>query len=478
MIGSREELAERATRGLEQLEELHRPWIDNVRIRCDCGAELTRIPEVGDAWLDAGIVPFSTLGWENPQWIAGATRPAPAGLSGADLPDHAYWEQWFPGGLGLGDARADPPLVLLAVVHVGDARRHARPTGRCWPTRSCSTRPAARCTAPGATRSRPDEALEPMGADVMRWCTASGAEPEHPLRLRPGARREAAAADSLELRLVPRHLREHRGLPARPLRDLRRGRAASNCGRSTAGCSRGRSELVEDATAGYERFWTPQVTRAFEDFVEDLSNWYIRRSRRRFYSYDEAAFRTLWYALVQAAARGRPRDAVPGGGALARARSRGGGDAAVGLPRRLAGGGAGLRDEELLAEIDEVRAVVELGRQVRSEENVKNRQPLRRAFVFGAGGARRHAEEIAEELRVKEVAFEPGRGEDVLFKPNLPLLGPRLGKELPKVREALAEGRVEELPDGRLRVAGHELSPDGGARRAGAASRARRPRAR
>src|SRR5204862_270441 len=65
VIGSRAELDERAVSGLDELEELHRPWIDEVTIRCeDCGAEVTRIEEVGDAWLDAGIVHFSTLGWQ------------------------------------------------------------------------------------------------------------------------------------------------------------------------------------------------------------------------------------------------------------------------------------------------------------------------------------------------------------------------------------------------------------------------------
>ena len=59
MIGSRAELEERATGGLEQLQELHRPWIDEVPIRCEsCNEEVRRIPEVGDAWLDAGIVPL------------------------------------------------------------------------------------------------------------------------------------------------------------------------------------------------------------------------------------------------------------------------------------------------------------------------------------------------------------------------------------------------------------------------------------
>ena len=64
VIGSKAELEERALRGLDQLEELRRPWIDEVPIACEqCGEEVRRIPEVGDVWLDAGIVPFSTLGW-------------------------------------------------------------------------------------------------------------------------------------------------------------------------------------------------------------------------------------------------------------------------------------------------------------------------------------------------------------------------------------------------------------------------------
>ena len=68
VIGSKAELEERATSGLDQLEELHRPWVDNVPIRCEaCGEEVNRVPEVGDVWLDAGIVPFSTLGSAEPR---------------------------------------------------------------------------------------------------------------------------------------------------------------------------------------------------------------------------------------------------------------------------------------------------------------------------------------------------------------------------------------------------------------------------
>ena len=98
VIGSRAELEARALSGLDQLEELHRPWIDAVRIRCEaCEREVERILEVGDAWLDAGIVHFSTLGWHNHEWREhGYATGASAGLSGADLPDHAYWEKWYP----------------------------------------------------------------------------------------------------------------------------------------------------------------------------------------------------------------------------------------------------------------------------------------------------------------------------------------------------------------------------------------------
>ncbi|MEP6892508.1 MAG: class I tRNA ligase family protein, partial [Gaiellaceae bacterium] len=98
VIGSRAELERRAVGGLDQLEELRRPWIDDVPITCaECGEAVQRIPEVGDVWLDAGIVPFSTLGWQNDERVKeGYGTGAARELTTADLPDHAYWESWFP----------------------------------------------------------------------------------------------------------------------------------------------------------------------------------------------------------------------------------------------------------------------------------------------------------------------------------------------------------------------------------------------
>jgi isoleucyl-tRNA synthetase len=221
-------------------------------------------------------------------------------------------------------------------------------------------------------------------------------------------------------------------------------------------------QLIGEAEAAYEAYLTVDVIKAFQRFLDDLSNWYIRRSRRRFYSFDEPAFRTLWTALVQAlrvmapvlpfltehlwqALVAQRCDDAPTSVHLA------------GWPRP-----AELlpRERVLLEEMAAVREVVQLGRRARGEANLKLRQPLRRLYVRGAQAAASHGDEIAEELRVKEVAFSGGPTATVRLLPNLPLLGPRLGRRLRAVREALERDDVEPLEDGTLRVAGEILQPD------------------
>ena len=153
VVGSKAELAELATAGLDRLEELHRPWVDEVTIRCEaCGnEEVRRIPEVGDVWLDAGIVPFSTLGWENAEWIEnGYATGASAGLSGADLPDHAYWETWFPAHW-VSEMREQIRLWFYSQLFMSVALGAGRRSARCSATRRCSTSAARRCTARGGT---------------------------------------------------------------------------------------------------------------------------------------------------------------------------------------------------------------------------------------------------------------------------------------------------------------------------------------
>jgi isoleucyl-tRNA synthetase len=121
---------------------------------------------------------------------------------------------------------------------------------------------------------------------------------------------------------------------------------------------------------------------------------------------------------------------------------------------------AGEADETLLREVADTRRVVELGRQARSQSGIQLRQPLRRLVVEGADLAGEHVAEVREELRVKDVELAPVDATELRVKPNLPVLGPKLGKELGSVRAALEAGDFEELDGGRFRVAGHELGPD------------------
>jgi isoleucyl-tRNA synthetase len=117
-------------------------------------------------------------------------------------------------------------------------------------------------------------------------------------------------------------------------------------------------------------------------------------------------------------------------------------------------------DSRLLDEVAALRRVVELGRQARSAAGVNLRQPLRTLVVEGAALAEAHVGEIGEELRVKQVSFGTVEASELRVKPNLRLLGPKLGKQLVTVRGALEAGDFEELANGGFRAAGHELSAD------------------
>jgi isoleucyl-tRNA synthetase len=187
-----------------------------------------------------------------------------------------------------------------------------------------------------------------------------------------------------------------------------------------------------------------------------LSNWYIRRSRRRFWDGDAVALDALWSALVTSVRVIGPIMPFLADHLWRVLRAEDAPESVF-----LAGWPESREvDRALLDEVAEVRAIVELGRQARGEVGVKLRQPLRRMRVAGALRAEGHADELKEELRVKEIEFDAGPIVRFTYKPNLPVLGPKLGKDLNAVREALSRNEFELLNDGRIRVNGHDLSPE------------------
>ena len=452
VIGSRAELEERAVSGLDQLEELRRPWIDRVPVRCtECGEPVERIKEVGDVWLDAGIVPFSTLGWENDERVPqGYGTGAARGLTTADLPDRDYWERWFPADW-VSEMREQIRLWFYSQLFMSVVLTRQAPFRRVLGYEKMLDETGREMHGSWGNTIEATDAFERMGADVMRWQFAAQ-PPDRNLLFGFGPAGEVKRR-LLTLWNSVKFLVDYanaagfepsweRLQPEGKLTTLDRWLVERT------------HAFVADATRGYERWLSPEVMREFEAYLDDLSNWYIRRSRRRFWGDDEAALRTLWYALVQMLRVLAPilpfvtdhlwRTLVLDGPESVHL---------AGWPE------VAEPDRGLLDEIAAVRRVVELGRQARSTSGIKLRQPLRRLVVEGAG-LDGHLEEVADELRVKAVELGPVEAVELRVKPNLPKLGPKLGKELGAVRKGLAAGEFEELPDGRFRVAGHELEAD------------------
>jgi isoleucyl-tRNA synthetase len=457
VVGSKAELQERAVSGFEQLKELRRPWVDRVPIRCEaCGEEVQRIPEVGDVWLDAGIVPFSTLGWQNPDWIDGGhATGAAAGLSGADLPDHAYWEEWFPADW-VTEMREQIRLWFYSQLFMSVALVGRSPFRAVLGYEKMLDEQGREMHGSWGNLIVAEEAFDRMGADVMRWRYCQQ-PPDRNLLFGYGAAHEIKGklirlwnsvkffVDYAAIEGFRPEYAELETGPSGGLLPLDRWLVART------------QQLVREATDAYEVYLTHRVIDALESFLNDLSNWYIRRSRRRFWQGDAVALRTLWYGLVQALRVAAPvmpfltehlwQNLVAG--------------ACPGAPRSVHLAGwpeASGSDGAILGEIEEVRRVVKLGREARAEAGVKLRQPLRRLVVQGAGLAAGHADEIRDELRVREVEFGEVEAHELRVKPNLRVLGPKLGRELEEVRRELAEGRFELLPDGGVRVAGRELA--------------------
>jgi isoleucyl-tRNA synthetase len=450
VIGSLAELRERATGGLEQLKELHRPWIDEVPVRCECGAEVRRITEVGDAWLDAGIVPFSTLGWQNPEWKEhGYANGAAAGLTGADLPDHAYWEKWYPADwvsemreqirlwfysqcfMSVTLTGQSPYRAVLTYEKLQD--EHGREMHRSWGNSIDAA-----------------EALGNIGADVIRFMFCEHV-PSQNLKFGYGPAAEIRRRLLTFWHSVKFFVDYANVAGFEPTAD-----APGELQPLDRWLLERTEQLVAEMTDAYERYWTPALIRSFDAFVDDLSNWYIRRSRRRFWRDDKIALWTLWQSLGRSLQVIGPVMPFLADFLWRRLRS---GDAPASV-FLLPWPEVRQRDERLLGEVAEVRRIVELGRQARSESQIKHRQPLRRMYVRGAQLSKSHADEIAEELRVKEIGFDEGPVARVRVLPNLPRLGPKLGAKLREIRDALDRGDFHQLPDGRWNVAGEILEPE------------------
>ena len=361
VIGSRAELEERAVAGLEQLEELHRPWIDAVRIRCEaCDATGRAHPRGRRRLARRRHRPLLDARLEEPGVDRSTgTRPAPARALGADLPDHAYWEKWFPADW-VSEMREQIRLWFYSQCFMSvDAHRPLAVPARAHATRRCFDEHGKAMHKSTGNAIEPNEALERMGADVMRWLYCAQT-PSEPLKFGFGLADDVKrrVPHVLELGEVLRRVREHRGLPAVVVGAQPRGRpraARPLARRADARVRARRRGRIRGVRHGQRHARVRGVRRRSLQLVHPPVAPALLGGG------DAAAFQTLWYALVQTLRVMAPimpfvtdhlwRNLVPG-----RARVR--------PSRRLARGCE--PDRALLDEIADVRRVVALAHQARS----------------------------------------------------------------------------------------------------------------
>ena len=444
VIGDEEELEERAVEGFDALKghTPHRPFIDGVVLACDkCGGKMTRIPDVGNPWLDAGIVPFSTLSfrtdpefWE--KWY-------PAHWISESFP--GQFRNWFYSLLAMGTVLDNSPPFLenfsYASLHAEDGREMHKSSGNSIEF---------------------NEAADKMGVDVMRWLY-SAHKPENNLlfgyhRAEETRRRfiipfwnvysfftTYAEIDSWSPGLIdfdPDYPEGPTPKTQNPLDRWILGRL---------------NQTVEQVTSDMENSNAFNATLGFESLLDDLSNWYVRRSRRRYWKTEtdqdkNTAYETLWHVLVKMIRSLAPvipflteqiyqnlvRSVYP--------------DAHQSIHHTLwPKADQNAIDQKLINQMKLARETASQGLSARSNVGIKVRQPLAQVLVHVKEGRAELDEELIEivqdELNVKDLSFVQDAKSLLAYKvlPDNRALGPKYGADFPKVQAALSEQDPDEI---------------------------------
>jgi len=460
VIGSETELKERAVEGWDVFDghSPHKPFIDAVKIACKaCGKHVSRIPDVGNPWLDAGIVPFSTLDWRH---------------------DRAYWEQWFPAHFITEAFPGQFRNWFYSLLTMSTVLTNAPPFRTVLGHAMVRDEHGEEMHKSKGNAIWFDDAADSMGADVMRWLFFRQ-NPANNVNFGYGPADEVRRGLFLTLWNTYAFFVTYASLdgwtPARA--------AEGDAGRTELD-RWALSELhtlvrgVTDALAAFDAL---AATKLVEGFVEDLSNWYVRRSRRRFWKSESdsdklAAYATLYECLVtltKLMAPFTPFLAEAMYQNLVRAHDE---DAPESV--HLADwpqGDASKIDVALADETRLVMRIASLGRAARAKAQIKVRQPVAELFVKLPTTMEEHALErlapqLLEELNVKELRIVRDQTDFLRFevKPNLKLLGQKHGRAVQDIARALGAMPDRELGElaravsaGReVEVAGKRLAPD------------------
>ena len=463
VVGSERELEERAVEGWGVFKghSPHRPWIDAVKIECpDCGASMSRIKDVGNPWLDAGIVSFSTLDYR-------ANRD--------------YWCQWFPADWISESFPGQFRNWFYSLLTMSTVLENSEPCRTIFSYALMRDEQGDEMHKSKGNAIWFEDAAERMGVDAMRWLFA---------RYNPAANLSFGYGTADEVRrrfIIPlwnvysffvTYADIDRYDPATPAPPLESRPELDRWIISEL------NTLIAEVTDALDDFEPDRAARAAEHFVEYLSNWYVRRSRRRFWksgtvgqadSSDEdklSAYATLYECLVALARLLAPFiPFVTEAMYQNLVRSGGGGEESVHLepyPRADIG-----KIDRRLAEATRLAMrIASMGRAARQKAGIKVRQPLEKVLVKlqspeEAGALDQVASQVQEELNVKEIVTIDDEAQVLEFKAllNLGLLGPKYGSQLPGITLGLAAADPSEVHSSvsahrSLQVGGYMLEPE------------------
>ncbi|MGY4718771.1 isoleucine--tRNA ligase [Naumannella huperziae] len=430
-VGSLAELGELAGRDLDELDP-HRPFVDDITFTRP-GEEGTyrRVPEVIDAWFDSGSMPFAQWGFPH----AEGSEQEFDGHYPADFISEAIDQTrgWFYTLMAVGtlvfDRNSYRNVVCLGHILAEDGRKMSKHLGNIL---------------------EPIPLMDRHGADAVRWFMAAAGSPWL-------ARRVGDKTITETVRKVLLTYWNTVAFQALYARAAGWSPAEGDSGDSDHVLDRwlrsATNVLVREVTAAYESFDTQRIGQLLTQFVDELSNWYVRRSRRRFWEGNPAALQTLHdtlHVLTRLMAPLVPFITERVWQDLFRASDPDGPESVHLADWPLLD--AELVDDDLDSAMDLTRRLVELGRAARADAQVKIRQPLRRALVPSRAYATLTDElraEIAAELNLGTVEPFSGAGDlvDHEAKGNFRALGKRFGKQTPQVAAAIAAADAAALAD-------------------------------
>ena len=452
VIGSKEELKAKAVEGWEVFEghSPHRPWIDAVKIRCSkCGAKASRIPDVGNPWLDAGIVAYSTLRYRK---------------------DREYWKMWFPADLVCESLPGQFRNWFYSMLAMSTILEGCAPFKVCFGHGLVLGEDGREMHKSWGNAIWFDEAVENMGADVMRWMYCTN-RPEANLLFGYGRAREIKRRFLIPLWNIYSFFVTYANLDHWTPKD-----STDEYTLLDRWILSRLQVLVKDVTRYMDDYDPYNAAISMERFVNELSTWYIRRSRRRFWKSEadldkKAAYTTLYKCLttlIKLLAPFIPFTTEEIYQNIVRTVDP---EAPESVhhndwpePEEE------LIDEELMESMEIAMKVCSLGRSARSRAGIKLRQPLSDVKVVADREVLERIKElkdiIKDELNVGKVILTTNREELIQYKvePIPKIVGRKYGRLLPKIRETLKAMDQKELASTisrgltvKLRVDGEEV---------------------